>query len=67
MRPEIAAVVANMIGVLLGVLALTLLEGAIELLAEGGADAAVVPLLIPAAGLIALTSVILLLVAHRLW
>ncbi|MBM6980468.1 MAG: hypothetical protein I3J03_12250 [Actinomyces succiniciruminis] len=63
----ITAVVTNIIGVLLAVLALTLLEGAIELLAEGGADVAVVPFLIPAAGVVAMASVIALLVARRLW
>lgn len=67
MRSVIAAVVANMMGVLLGVLALTLFEGAVELLVEGGSDAAVVPYLIPAAGLVALASVGLLLVVRRLW
>ncbi|SHE25721.1 Hypothetical protein ACGLYG10_1953 [Actinomyces glycerinitolerans] len=67
MRSVITAVVANIIGVLLAVLALTLLEGAIELLAEGGADVAVVPFLIPAAGVVALASVIALLIARRLW
>jgi len=67
MRSVITAVVTNIIGVLLAVLALTLLEGAIELLAEGGADVAVVPFLIPAAGVVALASVIALLVARRLW
>lgn len=67
MRSVITAVVTNIIGVLLAVLALTLLEGAIELLAEGGADVAVVPFLIPAAGVVAMASVIALLVARRLW
>lgn len=67
MRSVITAVVTNIIGVLLAVLSLTLLEGAIELLAEGGADVAVVPFLIPAAGVVALASVIALLVARRLW
>lgn len=67
MRSVITAVVTNIIGVLLAVLSLTLLEGAIELLAEGGADVAVVPFLIPAAGVVAMASVIALLVARRLW
>ncbi|CED92435.1 Hypothetical protein AAM4_2603 [Actinomyces succiniciruminis] len=67
MRSVTTAVVTNIIGVLLAVLSLTLLEGAIELLAEGGADVAVVPFLIPAAGVVALASVIALLVARRLW
>ncbi|SDN39766.1 hypothetical protein SAMN05216355_10339 [Actinomyces ruminicola] len=56
MKKAILAVVLNVVGVLLGVFSLMLLEGAIELAVEGGADAAAAFFMLPLAAILAAVS-----------